>query len=153
MVEAITSNDKLIAELREQAPLVDRGYADQLMRAAADEIERRDQQLKEATDHEVEYMREIERLRAALERIASDNENLNHVQQMEIAWAALAGHETDALHGLKSSGLDVSALPTCSLRYTFATVDDAQAARRSIDAHFGLDRNVRNAQEPKGKQP
>lgn len=37
-----------------------------LRSAAADEIERRDRELKESVDHEIEYKREIERLRAAL---------------------------------------------------------------------------------------
>jgi hypothetical protein len=38
---------------------------------STDQQERRDQQLKEATDHEIEYMKEIERLRTQLETLST----------------------------------------------------------------------------------
>lgn len=54
--------------------------------------------------------------------------------------------ETRTLRGLRSSGLSPH-LPTCSLIYTFDTPDSAIEARKLIDAHFGLDRDVRTAEK------
>jgi hypothetical protein len=60
--------------------------------------------------------------------------------------------ETCVLKGLKSSGLTPH-LPTCSLTYTFESVDDAIEARKLIDARFGLDQCVRVTEETDCRTP
>jgi len=68
------------------------------------------------------------------------------VQLRDNLWYwAIPTDETAVLQGLRSSGLSPH-LPGCTLNYTFDSVDNAIEARKLIDAHFGLDRNVTNAQ-------
>lgn len=61
MHERLAEQDRELTQLRGNLSLAEDGLA-----AAMQEIARRDQQLKESVDHEVDYQRQIERLRALL---------------------------------------------------------------------------------------
>lgn len=95
----MTSND-LASQLREQAPLVDRGYADTLMRQGADEIERLTCELAAAQASANDFYAGQHRLRAALERIAACDPDIDDSQ---LAKEALAGSPVEtagcSLHG------------------------------------------------------
>lgn len=109
---APASKNDICAQLREQAPLVDRMYADQLMRDATKEIERLTRERDDAIAERVQETKEANRLRdvvtagsarrevlrAVLGRFmdASCDGNLKAWAQEQLSGEPASAHETSA---------------------------------------------------------
>ena len=113
--------DLKLAQLRGNLSLAEEGLAN-----AMQEIERRDQQLKEATDHEVAYMAEIERLRkllgSSLTYIRSGKEKIDPYALtlgIEDALGIEAG-EDPAVESVSNHGVTIVLCPSCCDRISRA---------------------------------